>query len=128
MCGLVQTLPRNARVNRGHEKWKPIIRSIFEVYDSPTVQGAATLTNSETVLTPELMALGERWAQGDPLSELMREIDCPTDLSGDIVGALRRAKDMVSQVRAVYFDDEDRRKELSALIRKVTRDEVEAVF
>lgn len=128
MCGLVQTLPRNARVRRPPEKWDAIISQIVRVYQSDTVQGAAQLTESEVVLTPELMALGERWAKGESLTNLMQEIDSPTDLSGDLVGALRRAKDLISQLRAVFEEDAYRRRELTQLMRLVTRDEVEAVF
>ena len=128
MCGLVQSLPRNARVRRQHEKWDGIIARIFSIHDSTIVQGAAKLTQTEVVLTPELMPLGERWANGEALSELMRDIDSPTDLSGDLVGALRRAKDLISQLRNVYDQDPIRRRELTQLMRTVTRDEVEAVF
>jgi superfamily II RNA helicase len=127
MCGLVQTLPRSARVSRPSSRWREVVDPLFEVYLSDAVQSAGELTDTEPVFTPELMPLGARWAQGASLSELMDEISNPTDLSGDLVGALRRAKDMIGQLRAVYYDDRDRRRELGALIRKVTRDEVEVV-
>ena len=128
MCGLVQTLPRNARVRRPPEKWDLIMARIAEVYRTEVVQGAARLTNTEVVLTPELMHFGERWALGESLPTLMEDIDSPTDLSGDLVGALRRAKDLISQLKGVYQEDEWRRKQLTKLMREVTRDEVEAVF
>ena len=127
MCGLVQTLPRSARVAHGGAKWKELHGRIFSVYQSDVVQGAALLTDSEVVCTPEVMPLGERWAKGESLPELMREINNPTDLSGDLVGALRRAKDLISQIRAVYIEDDERRKMLSDLMRRVTRDEVEVI-
>ena len=128
MCGLVQTLPRSARVRRPPEKWDTIMARIAEIYRTDVVQGAARLTNNEVVLTPELMHFGERWAMGESLPALMEDIDSPTDLSGDLVGALRRAKDLISQIKGVYQDDEWRRKQLTKLMREVTRDEVEAVF
>ena len=128
MCGLVQTLPRSARVRQPPEEWDAIVAKIVDVYRAEVVQGAAALTNTEAVLTPEVMYLGQMWAEGEELSELMAEIDCPTDLSGDIVGALRRAKDLISQLRGIYRDDPFRARALSALMREVTRDEVAAVF
>ncbi|MEM1349695.1 MAG: helicase-related protein, partial [Myxococcota bacterium] len=127
MCGLVQRLPRQARARRPSDRWREIAGQIFDVYDSRVVQHAAELVASEASLTPELMPLGERWAQGEMLSALMRDIDNPTDISGDIVGALRRAKDLVSQLRQVYWDDADRRRELGEVMRAVTRDEVEVL-
>ncbi len=128
MCGLVQTLPRSARVAMPPEKWDGIINKVFDIYHTDVVQGAATLTNTEVVLTPAVMHLAERWAEGDSLTNIMQDIDCPTDLSGDLVGALRRAKDLISQLRAVYSEDNWKKKQLGDLLRKVTRDEVEQVF
>ncbi len=127
MCGLVQTLPRSASVSRPTPRWRQLAEPIFDVYLSDTVQSAGELTGNEPVFTPDLMPLGTRWAKGASLSELMDEINNPTDLSGDLVGALRRAKDMIGQLRVVYYDDTDRRRELGDLIRKVTRDEVEVI-
>ncbi len=127
MYGMVLTLPRNAHVRQGEAKWREIGDSVFRVYQSDPVQGAARLTGSEVVFTPELMPLGERWAEGAALSELMEAINNPTDLSGDLVGGLRRAKDLVSQLRHVHKDDADFRRDLGKLMRAVTRDEVEVI-
>lgn len=127
MCGLVQTLPRTARVHRPESRWYDIVDPIFEIYEGPVVTGAAELMEAETIFTPELMPLGARWASGEPLADLLREIDNPTDLSGDLVGAFRRAKDLIGQLRNVYWEDDERRRDLSELIRRVTRDEVQVV-
>lgn len=128
MCALVQTLPRNARVRHGDPKWQEIGGRVFAIYSSDIVQGAAKLTDTEPVFTPELMQLGERWANGESLEQLMREFDSPTDLSGDLVGTLRRAKDLISQLRHVHAEDPDIRRELAALMTRVTRDEVEVIY
>ena len=64
------------------------------------------------------------WAEGMPLAEIMAQIDAPTDISGDLVGAFRRAKDLVGQFKAVYADDSTRAEAMAALIRRVSRDEV----
>ena len=73
------------------------------------------------------MPLGERWARGDSLADLLDEIDNPTDLSGDLVGAMRRAKDMIGQLRYVYYEDEALRRDLAQLMRDVSRDEVQVL-
>ncbi len=126
--GLVQTLPRTAKVNEPRDdKWWKIFERIGPVFESDVVYNSQFLSQQEVVYVPPLMPLGEMWARGVSLETILREINNPTDLSGDIVGAFRRAKDLVGQMRAVYFEDEDRRKELTALIRAVSRDEVEVI-
>jgi superfamily II RNA helicase len=127
MCGFVQTLPRSARVRRPDRKWRDIISPIYDTVESDVVRQAAELTGAEVIFTPEIMPLGERWAKGDSLGSIMREIENPTDLSGDMVGAFRRAKDLIGQLRNVYHTDADRRKMLGEVLRLVTRDEVEVI-
>ena len=126
--GLVQTLPRTAKVNKPKdEKWWTIFDTIGAVHDSDIVYDSQFLTGQETVFVPPLMPIGEMWALGEPLEVILREISNPTDLSGDIVGAFRRAKDLVGQLRKVYEDDPARRSELTDLIRSVSRDEVQVL-
>lgn len=128
MCGLVVSLPRSARVRRPEDdKWWEIFAKFTAVFESDIITQAEALVFSETVYTPEVMPLGERWARGDQLAEILLDINNPTDLSGDLVGAFRRAKDMCGQIRDVFFSDAPRRKELTRLIRKVSRDEVEVL-
>ena len=126
--GLVQTLPRTARVSRPEdERWWEIFDAVQRVFESDVVYDSQFLTGQEIVFVPPLMPLGAMWARGESLETILQEISNPTDLSGDIVGAFRRAKDLVGQLRAVYHEDEDRRKDLTNLIRSVSRDEVEVI-
>ncbi len=128
MCGLVVELARSARVRKPeNDKWWEIFAKFNAVFESEIVVHAEDLVDSHTVFTPEVMPLGERWARGDSLSEILEDIKNPTDMSGDLVGTFRRAKDMIGQIRDVYFADAERRKELTRLIRKVSRDEVEVL-
>jgi superfamily II RNA helicase len=128
MTGLVQSLPRTARVAKPNdEKWWAYFDAIGEVFESEPVWGAQELVGEETTFTPPLMPLGERWAHGDALHEILADVSNPTDLSGDLVGAFRRAKDLVGQLRNVVADDEIRRKELTAVLKAVSRDEVEVI-
>ena len=128
MCGLVVELARSARVRKpDDDKWWAIFARFNEIYESEIVVHAEDLVESHAVFTPEVMPLGERWARGDSLNEILEDIKNPTDMSGDLVGTFRRAKDMIGQIRDVHFADTERRKELTRLIRKVSRDEVEVL-
>lgn len=128
MCGLVQTLPRTARVDRpADDKWWRLFDEIRAVFESEVVVDAQRIVGSEYTFTPQLMPLGEAWANGAPLADLISMISNPTDLSGDIVGAFRRAKDLVGQIRDVYEDDPEKRHDLTRVLRAVTRDEVEVI-
>ncbi len=128
MTGLVQSLPRSAKVSKpGDDKWWAYFDQLGAVFESEVVWGAQELVGEETTFTPALMPLGEMWARGDSLREILDEVSNPTDLSGDLVGAFRRAKDLVGQLRNVVAEDELRRKELTAILRAVSRDEVEAI-
>lgn len=127
-CGLVAGLPTKARVGRPDKKWREIQERIFAIFQSDPVQHAAQILGVEPVCSLELMPLGERWAQGDKLAEINAAIDNPTDLSGDLVGAFRRAKDLISQLKDIYQEDEQRIKGLNQLSRRVTRDEVHVLY
>jgi len=128
LCGLVHQLPRKAQVDKpDDDKWWKIFSEINAVFESDIVQDAAELTDTQSTLTPEMMPLGQRWARGESLREILEFIHHKTDLSGGLVGAFRRAKDLAGQLREVHSDDDRRRKELAGLIRRVSRDEVEVL-
>lgn len=74
-----------------------------------------------------MFELGRRWAAGQSLQDLFYHLSSPTDISGDLITAFRRAKDLVSQLRQVYREDHDRSEELYTLMHAVSRDEVEVV-
>lgn len=128
MCGLVISLPRSARVKKpSDDKWWGIFDEFTAIYESEIVESSEPLVDSVTTYTPEVMPLGERWALGHHLNDIMDDIKNPTDMSGDLVGAFRRGKDLVGQLRDVFYSDAPRRRELTKLIRKVSRDEVEVL-
>ena len=74
-----------------------------------------------------MIPIGHWWATGRPLEDILLEVTYQTDISGGLVGAFRRAKELAGQLRGVWSHDVGRVSELDALIRKVTRDEVEVV-
>ncbi len=127
-AGLVQELPRQTSVRahlpQGLEERIPMIISAFE---GEIVGDAMELAGGDPRCDPEMMALGCLWAEGEELGKLMRRVRSRTDISGDLVGAFRRAKDLVGQLRLVFWEDEPRRRALADVIRAVSRDEVEAV-
>ena len=110
-----------------NDKWWGYFDRLKLIYESDVVYQSQFVAQQDVVFVPPLMPLGEMWARGASLKTIVREIQNPTDLSGDIVGAFRRAKDLVGQLRSVYEEDEDRRAELTQLIRAVSRDEVEVI-
>jgi superfamily II RNA helicase len=128
LCGLVHSLPRKATVDKPtDDKWWDIFSEIDQVFETEVVQDAAELTDTQVDFTPEMMPLGERWAHGETLQEILQSIHHKTDLSGGLVGGFRRAKDLVGQLREVYSEDTERRREYAALIRRVARDEVQVL-
>ena len=67
-------------------------------------------------------------AEGRALGEILDQIISPTDISGSLVGAFRRAKDLAGQLRGVWQEeDPELASALRDLIRSVSRDEVEVV-
>ncbi len=127
-CALVSDLPRNAhRRSRTTREEKQLAGRIRAIVETPAVEEAARLTNTPTTFDPNLIPFGVGWARGVPLAALMEDLECETDVSGDIVGAFRRAKDLVGQLARVWEHDPSRRDEMRALMRTVDRDEVEVI-
>lgn len=128
VCGLVSSLPRKTRVERPDASWKYIFEDIMPVLHSAVVEHSEQLTQQDVTCTFEIMPLGQRWARGDSLADIMDAIQSPTDLSGDLVGAFRRGKDILSQLREVYSEDEAFQKRVRTITRLVTRDEVQVLY
>jgi hypothetical protein len=74
-----------------------------------------------------MIEIGRRWAEGWPLLEVLGLLECPTDMSGNLVNAFRRAKDLAGQLRQVYRDDPSMSEALRTVVERVSRDEVEVV-
>ena len=77
--------------------------------------------------TPEMIPFGLAWYEGRSLNELMLMIDSANDVSGDLVSAFRRTKDLCTQLRRVYEEDPYMSEKLREIARTVSRDEVEVV-
>jgi len=128
LTGMVQDLPRSVTIRgRLRGEWAQISKRLKVVYESAIVQDAAELMGQPVVLCPELMPFGQMWAEGNSLASLMLMFQSNIDVSGDLVGAFRRAKDLAGQLRAAYRDNEQMTTRLTQLIQKVSRDEVEVI-
>lgn len=128
LTGLVQDLPRSVVVRdptRG--RWNRLRERIRRVRDSENVSRAAELLGQPVTLCPELMPYGQLWAQGRSLAELLVTVQSDVDISGDLVGAFRRAKDLAGQLRSACKENEILTERLKSLVTKVSRDEVEVL-
>jgi superfamily II RNA helicase len=101
-----------------------IVREVEEVRRSEIVRESEALTGNPVTWCPEMVPYGRLWAEGRPLAELIDQLDSGADISGDLVGAFRRAKDLIGQLIGVWADDRDRVAALKALLKAVSRDEV----
>ena len=125
-CGMCATLPRGTFAPEA-KKWRALNRRIDQIRNSEIVLEAEKLTGQEVTWDGGMIPFGRWWAEGQSLPELIEKIHSTSDASGDLVGAFRRAKDLASQLRGAWGDLPEKARELDALVRRVTRDEVEVV-
>ena len=127
-CAMTNRLPKGVRLrDRLHGPARALGKQVNRIRYSDIVQQAEKVTNTEATWTPDLMLFGAAWARGVSLVDLSELYHSDTDMSGQLVGGFRRAKDLVGQIRGVYQDDPATYERLTALIQRVKRDEVEVV-
>jgi superfamily II RNA helicase len=127
-CALTNRLPKGVHLrDRLHGPARALAKQVNKIRYSDIVQQAERVTNTECTWTPDLIPFGAAWAQGTTLSGLGELYRSDTDMSGQLVGGFRRAKDLVGQIRGVYQEDPHTHDRLTELIRRVKRDEVEVV-
>ncbi|MFN7144587.1 MAG: DEAD/DEAH box helicase [Myxococcota bacterium] len=124
LCSVNKEFGRDVRLRPLKGKDLTLAREANKVRFGPVVTGAEQLTNMPVTWCPDMIPFGRMWAEGRSLAEMMLTIDSTTDISGDLVGAFRRAKDLVGQLRMVHKEDPTRASALAELIRAVSRDEV----
>ena len=89
---------------------------------------AIQLSRQEVDWCPDLIPFGEMWADGHSLNEIMENLICRTDISGDMVGSFRRARDLAGQLAEVWREtNPERSQQMRALVRATGRDEVEVI-
>jgi ATP-dependent RNA helicase HelY len=126
LTGMCNTLNKRVEVNSTKAD-RQIGAVITKIRSSPIVTAADELSGSDTTWDTRMIWLGTMWAQGKSLAEIMAHVESPTDVTGDLVGAFRRAKELAGQLKALWIDDEAKVAEINRLIREVTRDEVSVV-
>lgn len=127
LCGMVNSLPRGV-FTHGKGRHQGIARRVNRIRYSDPVQTAEQLSRQPVTWDPAMIPFGVWWAEGQPLSWIMEQVQAPTDISGELVGAFRRARDLAQQLRNVYrTQDPTRAEDIQALLRTTRRDEVEVV-
>lgn len=126
LCGMVAELPRGVSVPASRQH-RALGRSIARLREGDVVVTAEELSGLQVTWDHQMIPVGKWWAEGRPLTDITQNILTPTDISGSLVGAFRRAKDLAGQLRDVWRGDSERTEMLTALIRSVSRDEVEVV-
>jgi hypothetical protein len=126
LCGICAELPRGAFTSAAR-RYKALGRRVERIRFSEVVVESEQLTRARLGWDHQMIPIGRWWATGDSLEDILMQITYQTDISGGLVGAFRRAKELAGQLRGVWSHDENRVKELEAMIRRVTRDEVEVV-
>ncbi|MEZ4321370.1 MAG: DEAD/DEAH box helicase [Myxococcota bacterium] len=128
LCALTNSLPRHARANyRPSSEERALAKRIARIRFAPVVADAEEMSSEQYPWDPDLMRLGRAWVDGVPLVEVLMLIESDTDISGDLITGFRRAKDLAGQLREAYREDPAKSEMLTALIKKVSRDEVEVV-
>jgi len=126
LAGMCNTLNKRVEVNNTKAD-RQIGARVTKVRNSPIVTAADALANSETTWDTRMIWLGTMWAQGKSLAEIMAHVNSPTDVTGDLVGAFRRARELAGQLKSLWIDDEAKTAEINRLMREVSRDEVSVV-
>ena len=128
LCGLVVELPRSVFVYQARAKtYQKLAKEIHNVYISDVVRDSTRITHQQLVWEPQMIPIGKAWAEGQSLSELKALFASTTDVTGTLIGAFRRAKDLLSQLRGAWADVPERQDALTGLMKSVSRDEVEVV-
>jgi superfamily II RNA helicase len=130
MCAIVSELPRG--VTRHYHLPRSdiaLVRTAERVLRAGVVTAADELAGTQTSFGPDLIPLGRAWHDGNSLDELMAKLSSRTDVSGSVISAFRRAKDLAGQLRQAYLDSglDDHVDQLRRVLRAVSRDEVEVV-
>lgn len=125
LCAVNKEFGRDVRPRlriRGDELG--LVKEVDRIRHNVVVRDSESMTGQSVCWCPEMVPYGRAWAEGKPLAALLDQLESGADISGDLVGAFRRAKDLIGQLIDVWSDDAARVDELKALIRTVSRDEV----
>ncbi len=127
LSGMVNRLPKGVYTSEGRSL-RGLGRHVSRIRHSDAVTSSEQITRQEVTWDPDMIVFGKWWAEGRSLAEIMLFVRAPTDISGELIGAFRRARDLLGQLKLVYLDhDPDRAEQMAALLRDTRRDEVEVL-
>ena len=128
LASVCSDFPRRAALRtRAPNQLRDLIRWVGKIRRSYVVTEAERLNGVRSSFSPEILCLARLWAEGKTLMEIMLLVDSTSDISGDLVSAFRRAKDLAKQLRDVYHAEPAMQTQLSRILRQVSRDEVEVL-
>jgi len=128
LCALSNSFGRTTHVRqRPRGPQGRLARDMRQIRFGDVVRGCEQAIDVPVTFTPEMIPFGVGWYEGEQLQDLMTMIESPTDVSGDLVSAFRRAKDLCMQMRRVYAEDPFMGDKLREVAKTVSRDEVEVV-
>ena len=126
LSAMVVELPRSVRVPES-KKYRTLARSFAQIANSDFVVEGSQITGYPITWEPLMIPLGKAWAEGEYFGEVLLRVSSNTDVSGTLIGAFRRAKDLVIQLRHAWNEKPHKQRMLSDLLHKVSRDEVEVI-
>ena len=127
-CAMSNSFGRTVVVReRPRGEMAKIAKKMREIRFGDVVRLCEQAVGIPVTFTPEMLLFGVGWYEGNSLQELCLMIESPTDISGDLVSAFRRAKDMSLQMRRVFAEDDWMTEKLKDIAKTVSRDEVEVV-
>ncbi len=128
LAAVCSDFPRRATLRaRVPGELRSLTRRVLKIRRSYVVVEAERLNGVRTSFSPELLCLGHLWVEGRSLLEIMLLVDSASDVSGDLVSAFRRAKDLLKQLKDVYRGEAGMMEQLGGILRTVSRDEVEVL-
>jgi len=128
LCALSNSFSRTVTVRqRPRGRQAKIARQMRQIRFGEAVRTTERAIGVPVTFTPEMIPFGVAWYEGKSLNDLGLWIESATDISGDLVSAFRRAKDLSMQLRRVYGEDEYMLGKLRDMAKTVTRDEVEVL-
>jgi superfamily II RNA helicase len=128
LCAMTNRMPKGVHLRaKPTGETRRIAREITDLRLGRVVGSAEAITGVEVTWSPEFLELGQRWSRGESLDTIQSLYDSPVDISGQMVGGFRRAKDLAGQLKEAHRGDERMVTLLRDLVRRVSRDEVEVV-
>lgn len=125
-CGMCLELPRGTSVYDA-KKHRGFTKRVQKIARSDIVMDASYLTGQPVIWDGTVLPLGKAWAEGKDLSEILNMFHSNTDISGSLISGFRRAKDLLNQLKGVWIDFPEKHEMLKALLKDVSRDEVEVI-